>query len=194
MKLLYGVDNGMQTYRSEESERSIFVTVLSWILICLAGFGVFAGLMYAAMVAFIFPEMFQSFEGPQGESISVPDDGWTALRVMVGLFLLIELLFLYSSISLLQRRNWARRVIIIVLGLGLLCSVVIVIGGAFAVFVGIDVPGDAEGFPEDFDAFFRVAFGFAAIFAGAMGVLLAWLIKRLRSAAVRKEFGVVRAA
>ena len=182
----------MLTTAPSDVERSTFVTVLGWILICLAGFSLFGSVMQAVLVVFVLPS-FPTLVENGAEDIVIPDDDpfWIVMLVFIGFMMLLQSIFLYASIALLRRRNWARIVTIVFLFLGLAWSLFFIIAAAVGFFGPIDAPTGTEEFPAGMETIFRVM-GVVFLIAGAgVAVLFVWLIKRLMSLQVKREFGVV---
>ena len=172
--------------------RSTFVTVLAWIFIALAGFATFISILQNIMIAFVFPmAQMQAAATQQGAP-------WFAAW-MIQHFQLFFLLFLVASasclaaaIGLLRRKNWARLLFIALMLLGIAWNVAGLVLGAF--FLSSFPFGQAfpAGHPEaaHFQVMFKVMFAINVIVVVAFTCLFGWIIKRLASEGVRREFAV----
>jgi hypothetical protein len=180
---------------STATARSTFVTVLAWLSIVIAGAATFMSMMQAAVFWFLFRDR-----------PSMPNHGWPGQdqlpvvlqflfshpEIFFVVFWSLSLLTLIASIGLLRRKNWARLYFIALLILGIVWE----IGGlwvqhqmlAVAPSYMKDAPVD---FPKAFEAFEMVISIGSIVFAIAVTVLCAWLLKRLLSRAVRAEFNAL---
>jgi hypothetical protein len=180
--------------------RSTFVTVLAWIFIGLTGFASLISLMQNLMFQFLFlPLMAQQHaqfsQGiPPGMPVQV---GWVFDHIiwLFRFFLLMSLSVLTASIGLLLRKEWARKLFIGLMGIGMLYQVAGLIFQWWyfnAVFSHIPMPPnakpDAEQMMQIMQGFISAVRVFSALMAIGMTILLGWIIKKLASAAVRQEF------
>ncbi len=169
-------------------QRSTFVTVVAWIFIALTGYLTFQFLIINLMARLI-PLPGWSGE-TQGQMDVVFRTIFGHLRLLCFLMLLVSLTALASSIGLLKRKNWARRVFIGFLGLGVVYQVVCI--GVLAVMVFAE-PDLVKDDPEAL--FFVAAIGVVGLaMILTVAALLVWIIKRLISPAVRAEFQPVLGA
>jgi hypothetical protein len=190
------MDSSLPTVQSASSSqgRSTFVTVLAWILIVFAGFATFISLFQAAMITFAFPEAkFWTDAGPVRGLENVPP----IVRFMaanVALFFVAGwILFLatfISALALLRRKNWARLYFVVLMSLGIVWN----IAGLWLQFSVLSSFSPPVGAPPEFGRNFeviRIVMGIAnTVFALAVAVLFAWIIKRLLSPSIRAEFNV----
>jgi len=107
-------------------------------------------------------------------------------------FLIISALTLASSIGLLKRMNWARLIFIAIMILGIVWN----LGGMlipFLLFPAVPpVPDHAPpGFGDQFEIMTKVMTGFGVVIALAFSALFGWIIKRLVSPEIRREFSKV---
>jgi hypothetical protein len=163
------------------AERSEFVTVVSWIFICLSGLGT----LVSVGQCFAF-DMMMSF-GPTPDVINdaeasgdIPPAAAFAirhLRQLIEAFLLLWLIALVASIGLLKRRNWARLVFIGLMALGIIWNL------ASPILQLIVLRGMRSTMQ-----IFSVIFALNVIYALAFCLLFGWIIVRLMSAKVRSEF------
>jgi hypothetical protein len=179
---------------SREVPRSNFVTVLAWILIVGSGFVTFISLMQAVMLGFFFPlEQIPLHSGPPH---AVENDSplieflFSKVQYFFFAFWLLALLTLVCSIGLLRRKNWARLILVGILGLGIVWNV----GGTwlqwqmFSAFTQFPSKTQPDEFTQQMESMFAVMRVGTTIFALAITVLLAWLVKRLVSPPIRQEF------
>jgi hypothetical protein len=106
--------------------RSFSVTLLAWVTIIPAAFGVLISLVQNALfAAFMSPEQLEQLFAllPPGME-AVPRVSFDTLRIVLLAFLALSVIFLATGIGLLRRRNWARVVFIAAVALGTLYSVV----------------------------------------------------------------------
>jgi hypothetical protein len=164
--------------------RSDFVTVLAWVLIAFNGFGVLGALLQNLMMNFVMPSVLA--HAPADPALD--DFPLTVFRVVSVLFLVFSAFTTYAAYALLQRRNWARQTFIVLFALSIAWNVlfgaVAVFGFGMTDFLGA---GGSTAPPELRVLFKGMAVAFA-IFAFAMAAVFVWLIKRLRSPAIRAEF------
>ncbi len=172
------MDNETQT--ATQPPPSTFITVLAWIFIVLSGFSILMAIFQNIMFSFLFNNT-----GFQNSPDVPPDVFPTIFRViMIGMviFFAIEL---WASIALLKRKNWARIYFIATMILALLYS-------AFSIFWVVFFPtllGPEEmGHGANFDGFLTAMRIGMSIFALAFAVLWGWVLKRLMSPEIRREF------
>lgn len=155
-------------------QRSVFVTVVGWIFVVLTGFAVLIGLLQNVMIWTMTP--LRSLHGD-----------WLPLLIFPA-FLLLNALGLSCSIGLLLRRNWGRRGLILLLGLGIVWMVVGTVL-QWSAFGGASAAGDA-GFAR-MVTMIRV---FSLVFSLGIGVTFGLIIRTLCSEPIKAEFIRRRAA
>ncbi|BCT93946.1 hypothetical protein LYSHEL_29730 [Lysobacter helvus] len=171
--------------------RSQFVTAVAWVFIVLSGFGTLIAIGQNVMMQVMFatPEI----QGAMSQADTAPGAPPYAGLLLGGtryIFLFVLLMAvgtLAASIGLLRRNNIARVAFIVFLALGIAWQV---LGLGLQVLMYSHMPFQdmsAEGGP-DMRSMFRVISAFTAVLALAVAVVFGWLIKRLRSPAVRAEF------
>ena len=164
-----------------------FVTVLGWIFICFTALGVVTTLMQNIMVTFVFPDLTKQVPSDS----AVAEGGLIVFRIFAAFMFILSAFSLYASWSFLQRRSWARRAFVVFLALGVAWAAFVFLG--FGVGVGVfdmfsRFPSSSTDAPPNVAGVFRVMGITFGLFAAGLGVLLVWLIKRLRSPEVRAEF------
>ncbi|MFC5524471.1 hypothetical protein ACFPPA_01815 [Rhodanobacter ginsengisoli] len=179
--------------------RSSFINVLGWIFICLAGFTTLIGLLQNLMLQLVFLPTMQQPLATQPLPPDMPaPTGWM-LAHMVWFFrgfLLLSIITLTAAIGLLRRREWARRLFI---GLMAFAIAYQLFGLVFQWwFMGsmqrvMALPANAPAqFASGMHGFMLAMQVFGAIMAIGFSVLFGWIIKRLRSAPIRREFHPAR--
>lgn len=110
------------------------------------------------------------------------------MRAIVFATLLLALTTLGSAIGLLKRRNWARLLFIVLLGLGIAWN----LGGIGLYFVvdsAMPLPPDTpKDFADSFRTMANVMLVLQVLSAIGLSLLFGWLIKRLSSPEIRREF------
>ena len=169
--------------------RSTFVTALAWVFIVLAGFATAIAAMQNLMIWVALPpaEVRAAIE----KAPSSPEDSalwiWIANHIhwVFAGFLALCAAMLAAAIGLLRRANWARLLFIALLAFGIAWNVVGV-AVMFWFFFGGGMPMP-EGGEWGVMVFAMTAFNL--LFVAAFVALFAWIIKRLASPEVRREFG-----
>lgn len=170
--------------------RSEFVTVVAWIFIILSGIGI---LIFGSDGLFItmlpFGNMMTQHAGQGGVPPISSAFITTLLRWMFAAIVLLQVWVLASSIGLLLRKNWARIsflvclvVVLIWNGLGVLASILGLVG-----IHSISRLQEA-GMPPDFQPTMRGFMVFWLLMTIAFMVLFGWILKRLTSENIRREF------
>ena len=174
---------------SQQTQRSTFVTTVAWIFIVLAGFATLISILQNIMVNLVFPmeEMNEAMSGAGSRDVPV------ILRFLlsnIGLvffcFLVISATTFVSAIGLLKRKNWARILFMILLCLGIAWSIFGVVA-QFTMFPSPPDLPDLEGAAQ-FNMIFNIMKGFTFLMAVGIGVLFAWIIRKLASPGIRGEF------
>jgi hypothetical protein len=173
-------------------ERSTFVTVVAWTSIVLSGFGTAIAALQNAMIYVLFPRaQMQAALESDPTSTQMPAIArffFANIELVFAVFLLLGLVALASSIGLLHRKNWARVVFIGVLACGIAWN----LGGL--AFQGMfmsqfsSMPNAPQDFERQFQTMQRVMLVVGAVFAVGFSGLFGWIIWRLKSAAVVREF------
>jgi len=170
----------------EAAPQSTYVTVLAWLTILLNGFGTLIAVMQNVMINFLMPSMIANAPKAPAEAFPL-----AAVRVMFFGLLCFAGFMTYVGYALLKRRNWARRTVIVVCALGVVWTLLCIIMFAFGIGLGRFPPTPPAGAPPGMDSAFKLMLVMTSIFSLAMALVLGWIIKRLRSSAVRAEFGRV---
>jgi hypothetical protein len=196
-------------------KRSMFVTVVAWIFIGLSAFATLMLVLYSVMLPLIFLPMLHQQLGntsfPAGLS---PTADWLfnhAVALCYGM-LSIALLHLVAAIGLLRRKEWGRRIFLCLLGFDVLHQLAaaamqwwVIPPMQHAILQMQFGPGARGMFPKNIpptpmlaeqqaqmlsmmDSMMAVTRVFGVISAVVFICVLGWIIKRLRSKAIRREF------
>ena len=169
--------------------RSTFVTAVAWVFIVLAGFATLIAILQNVMIALMFP--------PEAIGEAANDTNAPAFarfmfshpQVFFGAFLAVSAIALVSAIGLLKRRNWARLIFICIMALGIVWN----LGGLLWMYFMFpsmpQMPANAPSdFGDHFDVMWKVMMGFSVVIALAFAGLFGWIIKRLVSLEIKREF------
>jgi hypothetical protein len=174
----------------DEPHKSEFVTVLAWIFIVLTGFCVVISVLQNIMIQTMFsPEMHRAAAIAENMPFFA-QFMFDNIRWFFIAFLVLSISTFVSSIGLLKRKNWARLFFIAIMALGIVWNI-----GGFALQLALFslIPKIPSGAPDalrsQFDAIFVIVVVFSALMAVGLSVLFGWIIKRLLSLPVQREFG-----
>ena len=154
------------------SQRSKAVTVVGWVFIALAGFGLLNCL------TFLFMPMDQLMAAmpkqPEGAKID-PD---LFISVMRGVFFFMFGVLAWavlSAVGLIMRKPWARISMIVLLAIGIAWNLLYVLMGV-------------TGGPAGMGAMLQGMGGALAVMGAVFIVAFAWVIRLLRSEKIKQEF------
>jgi len=150
-----------ENYLLPDQPRSTFVTVLAWAFIVLSGLGVIVEFVGLGIKADVY----------RGHGLVL----WWCSPV----YLLIFASILFISIGLLRRCFWSRLCFVTFIVLAFVCFLVVI----FLLFVFMSAFGGFE--PYQTRGAFAAFFFLAPIVST---VLFIWIIKKLLSAPIKKEF------
>ncbi len=167
---------------SRQAKATTFVTVLAWSLISFTGLGAASALLQNVVFNIIpFLLDIQS----RGTAAQTPQ-GFFALRALIALLFAFLTLALVSAIAFLRRKEWARRTFIALFVL----AIALHAAAALLFLLGAGLfPPSRHVSDAKFDAMAKAMLIPVAVWALGMAVLFGWLIKRLTSPDVRREFG-----
>jgi hypothetical protein len=168
--------------------RSIFVTVTAWVFIVLGALASVSALVQNALVASLAPASGAHLPAlPLLTSLLLGYLPW-----VVGTGLAMSLATLGSAIGLLLRLDWARRAFIGLLAVAIVANLLglwlqheVVQSVVANTLSGAPLPAQAIGV---FGGFVTAARVMAVLVTLGACSMLAWIIRRLMSAAVRQEF------
>jgi hypothetical protein len=168
--------------------RSIFVTVTAWVFIVLGALASVSALLQNALVASLAPAAGAHLPAlPLFTSLLLGYLPW-----VVGTGLVMSLATLASAIGLLLRLDWARRAFIGLLAVAIVANLLglwlqheVVQSVVANTLSGAPLPAQAIGV---FGGFVTAARVMAVLVTLGACSMLAWIIRRLMSPAVRQEF------
>jgi hypothetical protein len=168
--------------------RSIFVTVTAWVFIVLGALASVSALVQNALVASLAPASDAHLPAlPLLTSLLLGYLPW-----VVGTGLVMSLATLASAIGLLLRLDWARRAFIGLLAVAIVANLLglwlqheVVQSVVANTLSGAPLPAQAIGV---FGGFVTAARVMAVLVTLGACSMLAWIIRRLMSPAVRQEF------
>jgi hypothetical protein len=175
--------------------RSTFVTVLAWLGIVLGTIGMLATGLQWLIVRFTMPMSFEALLADPSMAETPATIQWMFrhFEALILANLVAVAALLAGSIGLLRRRNWGRLAIVVLLALGI-ASHVAGVGVQYVVMEQVSRIDPGPQAPVDFEQQFALVrtfvVGFSALFALLFVALYAWLIRKLVSPAIRREFGV----
>jgi hypothetical protein len=175
-----GGHQGAVNARAGTAPQSVFVSAVAWMFIALSVFTTFVALLQNVMLAVFFSRGVPRYTGSGPAQWLV---SWMLANVqaMLAVFLVLSVLLLVSSIGLLKRMNWARRLFIALLVVGIVASVVSL--ALTFVALGFRPPPSGAGAVLVYGITAFNAAGFIALW-----VVLGWIVRKLRSPNIRREF------
>ncbi len=177
--------------KENETQKSIFVTVVAWIFIAATGFGTLITLLQNIMITTMFPmaEMQEAFNN-QDEFKDMPFFAKFLFEHFQFYFLFMFFLTtatLATSIGLLKRKNWVRKTFIFILGFGILFAL-----GGFVIQLSFFDPMSQglseEQIPVEFTRMMTIMKIFMFIITAAITGVFGWIIKKLLSKHIVEEF------
>jgi hypothetical protein len=171
--------------------RSTFVTVLAWIFIVLAGFATLISILQNIMVSMVFP-----MAEIQAHAQDRPDMPWFAtfmfshVQLFFLLFLVVSASTLGAAIGLLKRKNWARILFVALMCLGIAWNAagLVLMFFFYSSFPIGPAGANAPAAAQQFDVMLKVMFGFNVLLVAGFIWLFGWIVKRLVSEDIRREF------
>lgn len=170
-----------------KTNKSVFVTVLAWILIVFFSFCLLMSIMQNIMVHTIIPEDAFSLDSfPSGDEFWMHRIIFSNFKLVAALIGFLFLTFLLTAVGLLKRKNWARLGTIFILLLTILYTVFQLVFQWSFMDDFFSQSGD-----DDLVPFIRMV-NFIRIFSLVVGLgyisLNIWLISRLSQKKVVAEF------
>jgi len=183
--------------------RSTFVSVVAWIFIGLSSLMILITLLDSFLLPRVFMPMLQQMRSATTPALS-PFLNWYLGHIvwLCYLMLLLSIAHLLASIGLLKRRNWGRRLFIGLIGVDMVFQLMgaavqwSLAGPIQHATLQTQFASMPQSLPAEqqaqmlqmMDSMMVVTRIFSLIFAAALIVLFAWIIKRLCSAMIRREF------
>jgi hypothetical protein len=182
----------MTTAPQLPAPRSTFVTVVAWIFMVLSGFMTLISLLQNVMFQFVFPATQPSF--PKVDPATGHELPWIFGFAFshFGIILLAMLIVFAgtfaASVGLLMRKNWARLLFIGAMALGIAWN----IGGLLMMIPMFSMFSDvASSHPDggsQFEVMWKLIAGVNLLFVAGFTFLFGWIIRRLLSETIRREF------
>jgi hypothetical protein len=170
--------------------RSSFVTALAWVFIVLGAFATVIAVLQNVMLSVMLPAGMPPIES-QDKAQDIPAFArfmFDNFRFFFAGFLLVSAVTLASAIGLLKRMNWARLTFIGLMGFGILWNLGSVVLAVF-MFSAMPSPDNAPAeFREQHELMSTIMTVFIVVTAVAFTVLFGWIIKRLLSNDIKREF------
>ena len=175
----------------KQQNKQSFIDTLAWIFIVLAGFATLISLLQNIMISVMFPaeEMNRVLEDPQMQE-QMPGFirfMFSNIRVFFFGILLVSGTVFVSAIGLLKRKNWARKLFIVMMCLGICWNIFGLIMQNFMFTSMPEFPSNAMGAP--FPAMMMVMKIVFFIFVMGFSYLFGWIIHKLTSPGIKIEFG-----
>lgn len=174
--------------------RSPFVSILAWVFIVLSAGATAVSVLQNLMLYLLFPRAeFRAALAAGAHAQQIP---WTArvmmnhFEIFVGAFLVISILMLVVAIGLLRRWNWARRLFILFMVMGIVWNLAGILL-QYWWFSDLPLPPDEGGqFSGAMQAMILAMRIFTAFMAVVMGGVMGWVVWKLTRPHVAAEFGV----
>lgn len=188
LNFTFGIEGNINLV--SEIKQSSFVTALSWVFIVLAGFSTFISIAQNVMIGFMFnPSQFNHISNAPGAEAMPAFFKFMVsnVRFFFLAILIVSSTTLISSIGLLKRKNWARIIFMFIMGIGIAWVIFGVIM-QFTMFPQMmhDIPDTIE--IERFKMMFTIMRVFTIVFATTFCILFGWIIKKLSSQSIKREF------
>jgi len=173
-----------------ETRKSTFVSVVGWLFLVGSGFASLIGIMQNIMMWTMFPieEMQRSLEVAK-KTGNVPAISLFMLEYMrffVFGFLLLSVTAFVSTIGLLRRREWARKVFSLLLVLG---AVIVTAGLLIQVSMPApSIPSEETDFDKRFAYMHRIIMVFSVLISISIVIAFGWITRKLHSVGIRDEF------
>lgn len=176
-------------------QKSTFVSILAWVFIVLSAGATAVSALQSLMLYLLFPRA--ELKAALAAGLQAQPLPWAA-RVMVNHFelfiwgfLVVSVVMLVTAIGLLRRWNWARRIFILLMALGIAWNLV----GVFLqywMFYDVPMPPDMRGgdFSGAMQAMMLAMRIFTVLVAVVMSTVMGWVMWKLTRPAIAAEFGV----
>jgi len=170
--------------------QSKFVNVFAWIFIVFAGWGVFIGFIQLVAYGVVFPaEQVKELMNDPEVAGSMPEYLQyliTHMHILALIVFLMTVGVFVSSVGLLKRKNWARRIFI---GFMILGIITMFVSAGFQLWI---MPSAQDLAPENqiqnYEAILWVMRLLALAILFIFTLLYGWIIKKLISPEVKREF------
>ena len=170
--------------------RPAFVTAVAWIFIVLAGFAVIISFFQVLMVVVMFSDAeISAAVAREANAPAIAIWLFSHLRMIILAFFVLNIGTLVSAIGMLRRSEWARKVFILMLVVGIAW----LLGGMllqYQIMSSMSKLPATGGASVDMQfSFMMKAMGIAwALIAIVFSALFGWIIARLSSTVIQNEF------
>jgi len=172
-----------------QKQRSSFINVFAWISIVFSGFGILIGIMQNVMMQSMMKDA--NFEQALNQNENLPPlmkFMFENFELLVMVSLLITIVLFIASIGLLKRKNWARLFFIVFLMVGIIWTVVMGVMQFSFMDSMMTASTSSQNLPSDFQNMQNTMQIVMGIMIVAIVALYTYLIKRLSSDEIKKEF------
>ena len=185
------LDASMTGESVQLTQRSTFVSVLTWIYIVIGGLGTFITFLEFVVFQFLIPANTRSDLMMQMNQTGGYPELLKAMFAHIGFFLLFFMLIsaaiVVSAIALLKRKNWARIVFLVLMTVSVLWNIIAL---AIRFFIG---NSGVDAMPPQFHGVMVIINIFSIVLAVGFTALFIVAIIKLSSDDARKEFGLADA-
>jgi hypothetical protein len=173
-------------------KRSTFVTAVAWVFIALSGFATLISILQNVMITLMLP-VEEMREATKAENAQAMPGIFRFMANNVRLFFFIPLVVfattLASAIGLLMRKNWARIAFISILALGIALELASIAMPFFMSSWMAEMPIQQQSdFDKNFKLMWNIMMGVITVMNLLIAGLFAWIIKRLISPSIKREF------
>ncbi len=174
------------------STKSVFVDVVAWISIVMNSMILLAAIGLGSFFYMVFSSFDQGpslTDVPDSEPVfSIPEFIFGYTDLIVVFILLIAAIPLVSSIGLLLRKNWARLLFIVILGLNMLAGIFSLIAQFFVYGYVPLFPGNTTGADFQLDLMLNTITLFSTVFSLLITGFYGWIIWKLATPPIIDEF------
>lgn len=174
-----------------DARHSVFVTAVAWVFIALAGFAAFVCVLESIMIAVTFPHgvLLQGAIQPETHVREFARVFFSHVQLIFILLLLIFALTLAAAIGLLKRKDWARIAFVGLMGFGIAWNIAgVVLMFYFLPSMAEVLANQSPAYAAQFNLMRNVVFVFDFVMDVGFIGLFAWIMHRLASDDVRREF------
>jgi len=176
----------MEYQAKSPAVKSSFVNVFAWLMIVFNGLGLLMSIVQNIIFAFIFKmdQFGNAFQDLGDLQRGFPGFFLRNIRLIIPLIGILILFAFLSSIGLLNRKEWARKAYLFLLGFGIIYTI------AGTVFQAIFMKSIVyrTDMPSEFNAIAVIFMILMFIFSAGFIILFGWLFKKLSSEEIKTEF------
>jgi hypothetical protein len=176
----------METNPNLPVQKSTFISVFAWIMIFFNGFGVLISLLQNVMMIYFyqFDEFKKIFSSTDSLPEGVPTFLFSNIRIIIPVIGVLLVFAFVSSIGLLNRKEWARKAYLFLLGFGILYFIT----GTIYNFVFTRSVFKAMEMPPELSSISALFLVIGILFSLGFFFLLGWLYYRLSRQDLKEEF------